>query len=131
MDSITGRSILIIASLQAATSLAALVSSPTAALAAAAIGLLAVARYAAVAFFVATMGPGPKASLHAFAGAAWMIGLLALAVAIVAVAVKARFALPWAAAAACAGPLGMSVLAFASGIRALAARHPEHTGAEL
>jgi hypothetical protein len=123
MDSVSGRSIVIVASLQAAIAAVALSSSPTAALAAAAIGLLAVGRYAAVASFVATMGPGPKAGLRVFAGSAWMLGLVALAVAIAAVALRARPALPWAVAAAFAGPIGMSFLAFGSGIGALAAGH--------
>jgi hypothetical protein len=89
-----------------------------AALAASAIGLLAVGRFSAVAFFAATMGPGPKSVLRAFAGSAWMIGLVALAAAIAAVAVRARPALPWAVAAAFAEPFGVSVLALASGIGA-------------
>jgi hypothetical protein len=122
MDPKSGRSILIIASLQAATALAALASSPAASLAAAAIGLLAVGRYASIAFFAATMGPGPASRLRFFAASAWAIGLLALIVALAAVALRLRAALPWAVAAAFAGPVGMSVTAFASGIGALAAR---------
>jgi hypothetical protein len=119
MGSVSGRSILIVASLQAALALAALSSSPTAALATAAIGILAVARFSAVAFFASTMGPGPKAALRAFAGSAWAIGLVALAVAVAAVAVRSRPALPWAVAAALAEPIGLSALALASGIIAL------------
>jgi hypothetical protein len=121
MDSVSGRSILIVASLQAAIALVALTSSPTAAIAAAAIGLLAVGRYAAVAFFAATMGPGPESRLRVFAISAWMLGFVALAVAVAAVAMRARSVLPWAVAAAFAGPIGLSFLAFGSGIGALAA----------
>jgi hypothetical protein len=123
MDPLSGRSILIVASLQAAIALAALASSPVAALAATAVGLLAVERYAAVAFFVATMGPGSKSRFRVFAGSAWLLGFVALAVAVAAVAVRARPALPWAAAAAFAGPIGLSALAFGSGIGALVAGH--------
>jgi hypothetical protein len=119
MGSASGRSILIVASLQAAVVLAALASSPTAALAAAAIGLLAVGRFASVALFAATMGSGPKAGLRSFAGSAWALGLVALAAAIAAVAVKARPVLPWAIAAALAEPIGMSLLALGSGIGSL------------
>jgi hypothetical protein len=120
MDQKSGRSILIIAALQAATTLAALASSPTASIAAAAIGLVAVGRYASIAFFTATMGPGPAARYRVFAASAWIIGFLALAVAVAAVALRMRAALPWAVAAAFAGPVGMSVLAFKSGLGAIA-----------
>ena len=120
MGSASGRSILIVAFLQAAVALASLASSPTAALAAGAIGLLAVGRFAAVALFAATMGPGPKAALRAFAGSAWLLGLIALAAAIAAVAVKERPLLPWAIAAALVEPIGMSLLALGSGLGSLA-----------
>jgi hypothetical protein len=121
---ISWRSILLVASLQAALAIAALLSSPTAAIAAAAIGVLAVGRYFAVACFTATLGSDSKAGLRAFAGSAWAIGMLALAVAVAAVAVKARQALPWAALAAFAGPVGMSAMAFGTGIGALVSGRP-------
>jgi hypothetical protein len=120
MDRKTGRSILIIVALQSVTALAALLSSPLASLAAAAIGLLAVARYASIAFFAASMGPGPAAKYHVFVASAWILCFLALVVALVAVALKARAVLPWAIAAAFIGPVGMSVQAFGSGLGAIA-----------
>jgi hypothetical protein len=121
MVSTSGRSVLLVAALQAAIGLAALASSPAAALAATAIGALAVGRYAALAFFAQSLGPGGRAPLRAFAVSAWILGLFALAAAVGAVAIKARPALPWAVAAALAGPLGMSILAMGTGIKALTA----------
>jgi hypothetical protein len=123
MEATTGRSLLVVAFLQAATALTALLSSPTAALAATAIGALAVGRYAAVAYFAASMGPSSRAGVRAFAASAWVIGLAALLVAVAAVAVRARPALPWAVAAALVGPLGMSALALGAGIGSLASAH--------
>ncbi len=120
MGSVSGRSILIVASLQAAVALAALGASPTAALAAGAIGLLAVGRFSALALFAATMGPGPDARLRLLAGSAWTVGLMALAAAVAAVAVRARPALPWAVAAAFAEPFGLFVAALVKGLGALA-----------
>ncbi len=111
MDALPARSLLIVAVLQASISLAALLSSRTASLVAAAIGLLALGRYAALAFFASTMGSPAKAPLRPFAGSAWVLGLLALVASIAAVALRVRPALPWAVAAAVAGPLGMSALA--------------------
>jgi hypothetical protein len=128
MDATSGRSLLVVASLQAATALAALLASPTAALAAAAIGALALGRYAAVAFFASTLGPGSSQGLHVFAASAWVLGLLALLAAVAAVLARARPALPWAVAAALAGPIGMSALAFARGIGSLSSRPPIHRG---
>jgi hypothetical protein len=128
MDAISGRSLLVVASLQAATSLAALLSSPIAAAAAAAIGVLAVGRYAAVAFFAATMGRGSRSGLHVAAASAWILGLFALLAAVAAVMVRARPALPWAIAAAFAGPVGMSILALGTGIGSLVSRHPAQGG---
>jgi hypothetical protein len=133
MDSVSGRSILIVASLQAAIALVALTSSPTAAIAAAAIGLLAVGRYAAIVLFTATLGSGPKSRFRALSGFAWALGFAALIVAVAVVALRARSSLPWAAAAAFVGPLGLSLLAFCSGIRALSAGRSgqaENTGSE-
>jgi len=125
MDRKSGRSILIIAALQSATALAALASSPLASLAAAAIGLLAVARYASITVFAATLGPGPTAKFHVFVASAWILCFLALVAAVAAVALRARAALPWAVAAAFAGPFGMSVQAFGSGIGAIVAGRRE------
>lgn len=120
MDALSARSLLIVAALQTSISLTALFSSRTASLVAAAIGLLAVGRYAALAFFASTMGSPARAPLRLFAGSAWVLGLLALIAAIAAVALRVRPALPWAVAAAVAGPLGMSALALFTGVGALA-----------
>jgi hypothetical protein len=121
MDSRSGRSIVIVASLQAAIVAAGAFSSPKAALAATAIGALAVGRYVAVAGYVRTLIPGSKAAMRLLTGSAWVLGLLALLATVAVVAVRARAALPWAVAAAFAGPLGMSAQAFASGLGALTA----------
>ncbi len=119
MDAMSRRSLLIVASLQVSIALTALLSSPTAALAATIVGLLAVGRYAAVAGFAATLGSDTKALLHLLATSAWVFGMLALTAAVAVVALKARPALPWAIAAALAGPFGMSALAFGTGLGAL------------
>lgn len=131
MDALSWRSILLVALLQAIVALAALASSPTAAIAAAAIGALAVGRYLAVAGFAATLGSDAKAVLRLLSSSAWAIGMMALAAAIAAVAVKARPALPWAVAAAVAGPLGMSAMALASGIGALFSNRAGHSGGSV
>jgi hypothetical protein len=128
MDATSGRSLCVVASLQAATALAALLSSPIAALAAGAIGALAIGRYAAVAYFARSLGPGSRPALHLLAATAWFLGLLALLVAVVAVLVRARPALPWALAAALAGPLGLSALALGSGIGSLGSGRPAPRG---
>ena len=119
MDALSRRSLLIVASLQASIALTALLSSPTAAIAATVVGLLAVGRYAAVACFAATLGSNTKALLHLLATSAWVFGMVALAAAVAVVALKARSAVPWAVAAALAGPFGMSALAFGTGLGAL------------
>jgi cobalamin synthase len=119
MDALSRRSLLIVASLQASIALAASLSSPTAVITAAAIGVLAVGRYFAVACFAATLGSRAKALLHLLASSAWVFGMIALAAAVAVVALKARRALPWAVAATLAGPFGMSALAFGTGLGAL------------
>jgi cobalamin synthase len=134
MGTVSARSILVVASLQAITALAALSSSTAAALAAAVIGVLAAGRYLALSCFAATLGSSEKAVFHALAGSAWAFGMMAMTAAIAVVALKASLVLPWAIAAAVAGPLGMSALALCSGIRALfsnrsAAGRPASAGA--
>jgi hypothetical protein len=124
MDAVSNRSIATVACLQAATAIAALLFSPTAALAVAAIGALALGRYVAVALFARAIGSGGKALMRFLAVSAWVLGFAALLAAVAAVALKAKGSLPWAVAAAFAGPLGMSALAFGSGISALAASRP-------
>jgi hypothetical protein len=122
MDSVSARGLITVAAIQAAVAAAALLaSSPSAAVIAASIGLLAVGRYASIAFFAAGMSPGPASKYRAVAASAWIIGFLALVAAVAAVALRLREALPWAVAAAFAGPMTMSVLALASGIGSLAA----------
>jgi hypothetical protein len=128
MDSAIGKSLLVVVSLQTAIAVTALSSSPEAAIAAAAIGALAIARYGSVSFFAASLGTGDKLGLRTLAGSAWVIGLMALGAAIAAVAVKARPALPWAVAAAVAGPIGMSALAFGTGLGELASARPRRLG---
>ena len=122
MDATSGRSLVVVASLQAATALGALLCSPIAAIAAAAIGVLAVGRYAAVAYFAATIGSRSRSGLHIAAASAWILGLFALLAAVAAVLVRARPALPWAIAAVFAGPVGMTIVALGTGIRQLTAR---------
>jgi hypothetical protein len=128
MDSAVLRSLLVVASLQAAVALTAIASSSAAAVAAGAVGVLVLARYGAVAFLAATLGPGAKAGLRVFALSAWFLGLLALGAVLAAVAVKARLALPWAIAAALAGPLTMSAIALGTGIGNLASARAGHPG---
>jgi len=128
MDPTSGRSLLVVAALQAMTALAALLSSTTAGIAAAAIGILAIGRYTAVAYFAATMAPGPRSGLRFVAASAWILGLLALLAAVAAVIARAKPALPWAIAAAFVGPLGMTFVALGTGIRQLAARNTVHGG---
>jgi hypothetical protein len=116
-----GLSILTVAVLQGTVALAALSSSAAAAAAAAAIGILALGRYGAVSLFATAVCERKGGALRALAASGWLLGLLALGAAVAAVAVKARPALPWAAAAAFAGPIGISLLALGSGVGALAA----------
>jgi hypothetical protein len=126
MNALSARSILVVAALQAATALAALASSPTAAIAAAAIGALAIGRYAAVALFASSLcpsaaaRPSPRALFRLLSASAWILGLAALLAGVAAVALRAPNALPWAVAAAFAGPLGMTALALGSGLAAVA-----------
>ncbi len=132
MDALSARSLLIVALLQASISLAALLSSRDAALVSAAIGVLAIGRYASLAFFASTMGRAAKSNLRVFAASGWILGFAALVAAIAAVALRVRPALPWAVAAAVAGPLGMSALALYSGVGALiggSRRASGHSGA--
>ena len=110
-----------VAALQAAVSLIALSSSPRAAAAAAAIGVLALGRYAALALYASSVCGRRAAAGRPLAASAWILSIMAVGAAIAAIGVKAPGLLPWAAAAAFAGPIGMSVLALGKGIRALAA----------
>ena len=128
MDALSARSLLIVALLQASVSLAGLTSSRTASLAAGAIGILAVGRYAAVAFFASTLGSGARTGLRVMSASAWFLGIAALLAAVAAVALRARPALPWAVAAAFAGPIAMSALALCSGIGALASGGTDRSG---
>lgn len=121
MDAISVRSIATVAGMQTAIALAALFCSPLATAVALAIGLLALMRYISVAFFASTMGQGSRRLPRFLASSAWALGFVALLIALVAVAIKAKALLPWAVAAAFAGPFGLSVLAFGSGLGALVA----------
>jgi hypothetical protein len=73
--------------------------------------------------FARAVGSGGKAWMRAIAASAWILGFAALLAAVAAVALRAKGVLPWAVAAAFAGPLGMSALALGSGIGAFAAAH--------
>lgn len=128
MDASSSRCLKAVVAVQAAVALAALLGSPKAAIAAACVGLLATARYVALAAYASTLLSPAKARLRPFVGSAWMGGIVALGAAVAAVAVKARPALPWAVAAAVAGPLCMSLLAVGEGIGALASDRLARTG---
>jgi hypothetical protein len=130
MDAVSIRSIAIVAGVQITIALVALANSPLAAVAAAAIGVLALMRYVAEAFFASTLDSSAKAGLRLFASSAWILGLIALGVALVAVAVKAKPALPWAAIAAIAGPFSLSIFALGTGIGRLASARPGHAGGD-
>jgi hypothetical protein len=119
---------LVVAFLQAAIALTALTASRGAFVAASAIGVLAIARYGSLALFSSTLGSGAKSGLRILSVSSWLLGLMALGVALAAVAVKARPVLPWAAVAALAGPLGMSVLAFGTGLGRLFGPRLGHSG---
>jgi len=120
MDSVSARGLIAVAAIQAAISAAALLASPAAAVASLAIGVLVVGRYLALSLFARAMAPGTDPRLKVFATSAWVLGFAALLAAVAAVAVRYKPALPWAVAAAFAGPIGMSVIAFASGLGSIA-----------
>jgi hypothetical protein len=119
---------LVVVSLQTAIAVTASWASREAFVAAAAVGILAIVRYASLSFYAATLGSAAKAALRLLAISAWAFGLLALGAALAAVAVKAKPVLPWAIAAALAGPIGMSILAFATGLGQLAGPRLGHSG---
>jgi hypothetical protein len=128
MDAVSIRSIAIVAGIQLTIALMALFCSPLAALAAGAIGVLALMRYVSEAFYASTLASSAKSALRLFAGSAWFLGLIALGVALVAIAIKAKPVLPWAVAAALAGPFGFSIFALGSGIVKLTSARPGHAG---
>lgn len=120
MDAIRARSVVAVAVIQAAVALSALFCSPSAALVAFSVGLLAIGRYVSVAFFAASMKPKSAPLARALAASAWGLGFVALLVLVAAVAAKAKADLPWAVAAAFAGPLGLTLYAAGSGLGLLA-----------
>jgi hypothetical protein len=128
MVSMSGKSVILAASLQALVALGALASSPAAAITAASIGVLAVGRYAAMAAFASSLGSGRGGAFRVMAMSAWLLGLAALVAAMAAVAIKYSPQLPWAVAAAFAGPLGFSALALVEGFAGLASRRAGHPG---
>jgi hypothetical protein len=128
MDAVSIRSIAVVTAVQLAIALIALFSSPLAAIAAGAIGVLALMRYVSEALYASTLDSSAKSKLRLFAGSAWILGLIALGVALVAVALKAKPVLPWAIAAAIAGPFSFSIFALGSGIVKLASARPGHAG---
>lgn len=93
-----------------------LASSPRAGFVALVVSILALLRYAAMAGFARYLGRGPAALVYIL-GAAWAAAFLALAFALAAVARFARPCLPWAAAAALAGPAWLSLETLACGLR--------------
>jgi|GEM_PF-5499610 len=97
--------------------LAALASSYEAALSAFAVSLLALFRYFSLGLFAASIGVR-KGVVVAVEGGLWLLSFLALGAAIVIVARIAHAALLWAAAAACLGPLLITILAILAGGRA-------------
>jgi hypothetical protein len=128
MDAVSIRSIAIVAGVQLTIALIALSCSPLAALAAGAIGVLALMRYISEVFYASTLGSRVKSALRLFAGSAWILGLVTLGVALVAVAIKAKSVLPWAIAATIAGPFSFSVFALGTGIVKLTSSRPGHAG---
>jgi hypothetical protein len=116
MESVSARGLIVVAAIQAAIAATALLASPAASAAAAAIGILAVGRYFSLSLFARAMAPGSDRRIKIFATSAWLVGFAALLAVVAAVAVRSKPALPWAVAAAFAGPVGMSAIAFASGL---------------
>jgi hypothetical protein len=104
----------------AAVVLAGLLSSPAACLAALFVSLLALARYLAMAAFASSLGSAGLARSALLAGA-WLVAGLALVVAVAATARLARPCLPWALAAALAGPAAFIAESLLSGLRQLGA----------
>jgi len=98
---------------------AAFVASPAAGLAASVVAAIALLRYASIAAFTSTLGPGAAAKT-ALAVGGWVVAMAAMAAAIVATARLARAALPWAAAAALVGPVELMVEAIAGGLGGMA-----------
>jgi hypothetical protein len=82
------------------------------------VAVLTLARYLVIAGFARSLSSRrPAATL--LASGAWIVALLALAVALVLIAKKAHDALAWAAVAACAGPASVAFIAALLGARAL------------
>lgn len=121
MSSAAAFGLISIAAIQAAVSLIALSSSPKAAAAAAAIGVLALGRYAALSLFASSVCDRRGRLGRLPAASAWILSLAAMGAAIAAIGVKAAFLLPWAVAAAIAGPACMFLIALARGVAVLAA----------
>jgi hypothetical protein len=120
MDAIRFRSIASVAAIQAVIALIALLNSPQAAAAAFAVGLISVGRYVAVGFFASSMEPGSSPVARSIAISAWALGFVALLILLAAVAAKAKTLLPWALAAAFAGPASLTLIALGSGLGLLA-----------
>lgn len=96
--------------------LASLLCSPRACFAAFLVSVLALLRYCAMATFASCIGSGQTARSALVAGA-WIAAGLAMAVALAGTARLVRPALPWAAAAALAGPIEILFEAFLAGFR--------------
>ncbi|HOX30690.1 MAG TPA: hypothetical protein PLB91_00070 [Spirochaetales bacterium] len=105
-----------LAAFHAALALAALASSPAAAIAAAAVSALALLRYLAMAAFASSLGRA-RGTGPAIPALAWAAAFMALALALALVGRLSRPSLPWAAAAALAGPAWLSGEALASALR--------------
>ncbi len=107
---------------------AALAFSYKAALAVFAVSLVSLLRYLVLVSFAASIGR--RRSLVAVVEASlWLLSFAGLAAAIVVVSRVAHEALLWAAAAACLGPLLVTLLAIFAGGRAIAGNHDTVGGA--
>jgi hypothetical protein len=120
MHSMVIRGVTAIAVVQGAVALAAFSNSGRAAAVSALVGLVALGRYAALSSFASSVCLRRDRAGRRFAVSAWILSFLALGAVIAAVGAAAGDLLPWAAAAAFAGPVFLSIFAFGSGLGALA-----------
>lgn len=93
-----------------------------------AVSLVSLLRYLVLASFAASIG-ARKTLVAVIEASLWLLSFAALAAAIVVIARVAHEALFWAAAAACLGPLIVTLFAFFAGIRALGGKYGRVGGA--
>jgi hypothetical protein len=103
-------------------SVSALAFSYKAALIVFAISIISLLRYLVLAAFAVSIGHR-KSLVAAMEVGLWFISFGALALVIIATARLAHDCLLWAAAAACLGPLLVTLFAFFAGARSVAGRH--------